>query len=68
MNASKSAVEAAEAPLARAVEPVPWYRRWTLGKNLYDRTELAGAFGDLGTLIPFVPSAPRTTSSSRTGR
>jgi MFS superfamily sulfate permease-like transporter len=32
----------------------PWYRRWSLGKNRYDHTELAGAFGDLGTLIPFV--------------
>ncbi len=41
----------AEAPVA---EQVPWYRRWSLGKNLYNRTELAGAFGDLGTLIPFV--------------
>jgi len=34
--------------------PVPWYRRWSIGKNRYDRVELAGAFGDLGTLIPFV--------------
>jgi MFS superfamily sulfate permease-like transporter len=33
---------------------VPWTRRWTLSKNRYDRLELAGAFGDLGTLIPFV--------------
>jgi MFS superfamily sulfate permease-like transporter len=33
---------------------VPWYRRWSLGKNRYDHVELAGAFGDLGTLIPFV--------------
>jgi MFS superfamily sulfate permease-like transporter len=33
---------------------VPWTRRWTLGKNRYDHVELAGAFGDLGTLIPFV--------------
>lgn len=32
---------------------MPWYRRWSLGKNRYDLTELAGAFGDLGTLIPF---------------
>ncbi len=32
---------------------VPWYRRWSLGKNRYDHVELAGAFGDLGTLIPF---------------
>ncbi len=34
--------------------PVPWHRRWALGKNVYDARELAGAFGDLGTLIPFV--------------
>ncbi len=54
MNAPKIAVEAAEAALAPPIEPVPWHRRWTLGKNLYSRTELAGAFGDLGTLIPFV--------------
>jgi Molybdate transporter of MFS superfamily len=33
---------------------VPWHRRWTVGRNVYDHTELAGAFGDLGTLIPFV--------------
>jgi len=33
---------------------VPWYRRSSLGKNRYDHVELAGAFGDLGTLIPFV--------------
>jgi hypothetical protein len=25
-----------------------------IGGNRYDRSELAGAFGDLGTLIPFV--------------
>ncbi|MBI5488259.1 MAG: sulfate transporter [Deltaproteobacteria bacterium] len=37
-----------------AAPTVPWYRRWTLGRNRYDLTELAGAFGDLGTLIPFV--------------
>jgi len=36
------------------VTAVPWYRRWSLGKNRYDHVELAGAFGDLGTLIPFV--------------
>ncbi|OFX18693.1 MAG: hypothetical protein A2V77_01060 [Anaeromyxobacter sp. RBG_16_69_14] len=39
---------------ASAAEQVPWYRRWTLGKNRYDHVELAGASGDLGTLIPFV--------------
>ncbi len=33
---------------------VSWHRRWAIGKNLYDVRELAGAFGDLGTLIPFV--------------
>lgn len=33
---------------------VHWTKRWTLGKNRYDHVELAGAFGDLGTLIPFV--------------
>jgi MFS superfamily sulfate permease-like transporter len=38
----------------KAAATVPWYRRWALGKNRYDLTELAGAFGDLGTLIPFV--------------
>jgi hypothetical protein len=26
----------------------------TLGGNRFDRSELAGAFGDLGTLVPFV--------------
>jgi MFS superfamily sulfate permease-like transporter len=41
----------AEPPLANSI---PWYRRWKLGANVYDRAELAGAFGDLGTLIPFV--------------
>lgn len=34
--------------------PVSWHRRWAVGKNLYDVRELGGAFGDLGTLIPFV--------------
>jgi len=29
-------------------------RRLILGGNIYNATELAGAFGDLGTLIPFV--------------
>jgi MFS superfamily sulfate permease-like transporter len=44
-------VAGAEATFA---PPVPWYLRWTLGRNVYDHRELAGAFGDLGTLIPFV--------------
>lgn len=34
--------------------PLPWYVRWKIAKNRYDHIELAGAFGDLGTLIPFV--------------
>lgn len=42
------------APRAPPPSPVPWFRRWAIGRNVYDRTELAGAFGDLGTLIPFV--------------
>jgi MFS superfamily sulfate permease-like transporter len=37
-----------------ASKSAPWYRRWSIGKNRYDLIELAGAFGDLGTLIPFV--------------
>jgi predicted benzoate:H+ symporter BenE len=53
MLAPKIALEMAETE-APAAEQVPWYRRWTLGKNRYDHVELAGAFGDLGTLIPFV--------------
>jgi predicted benzoate:H+ symporter BenE len=31
----------------------PW-RRWRSGANRYNPGEIAGAFGDLGTLIPFV--------------
>lgn len=49
---------AAQVPGAPAERPdaarVPWHRRWAVGRNVYDVTELAGAFGDLGTLIPFV--------------
>jgi predicted benzoate:H+ symporter BenE len=45
---------AVRAPEAQQGEPVPWHRRWAVHKNLYNTTELAGAFGDLGTLIPFV--------------
>ncbi|RJP19477.1 MAG: sulfate transporter [Candidatus Abyssobacteria bacterium SURF_5] len=40
-------------PAAETVE-IPWTSRARLGKNRYDHIELAGAFGDLGTLIPFV--------------
>ncbi len=43
--------DASEAPAPSAV---PWHRRWRIGANAYDSAELAGAFGDLGTLIPFV--------------
>jgi MFS superfamily sulfate permease-like transporter len=39
---------------ARPVTDTDWARRWRLGKNKYDYIELAGAFGDLGTFIPFV--------------
>ncbi|ABR91163.1 sulfate permease [Janthinobacterium sp. Marseille] len=35
-------------------EPVTASERETLVRNRYDRMEWAGAFGDLGTLIPFV--------------
>jgi MFS superfamily sulfate permease-like transporter len=45
---------ASGADAAVSAMDVPWYRRWSLGKNRYDHVELAGAFGDLGTLIPFV--------------
>lgn len=31
----------------------PW-KRWRAGPNRYNASEIAGAFGDLGTLIPFV--------------
>jgi MFS superfamily sulfate permease-like transporter len=37
--------------LGRAYWPI---RRLVVGGNRYDRSELAGAFGDLGTLVPFV--------------
>ncbi len=48
------AADLAAAPAIPFAETVPWYRRWSLGRNVYDHRELAGAFGDLGTLIPFV--------------
>lgn len=51
-NLSARAAEAIAEP--RPIESVPWHRRWAVGKNVYDVAELAGAFGDLGTLIPFV--------------
>jgi MFS superfamily sulfate permease-like transporter len=34
--------------------PNGWLARWAICKNRYNFVELAGAFGDLGTLIPFV--------------
>ena len=52
--ADKGQPAASGADGAVSAMEVPWYRRWTLGKNRYDHVELAGAFGDLGTLIPFV--------------
>jgi predicted benzoate:H+ symporter BenE len=54
MGESDFAVQTADATAARVSEPVPWHRRWAIHKNVYNATELAGAFGDLGTLIPFV--------------
>ncbi|MBI5526305.1 MAG: sulfate transporter [Deltaproteobacteria bacterium] len=39
-----------EAPAPAAA---PW-KRWRAGPNRYGASEIAGAFGDLGTLIPFV--------------
>jgi MFS superfamily sulfate permease-like transporter len=39
---------------AGTATPIPWYRHWAAGRNRYTPSELAGAFGDLGTLIPFV--------------
>ena len=30
------------------------WRRWRLGPNRWSASEVAGAFGDLGTLVPFV--------------
>lgn len=55
MSATDPSVQVAESPIEQGlVGTAPWYRRWALGRNVYDHTELAGAFGDLGTLIPFV--------------
>jgi len=36
------------------LKPLPWFLHWKIARNRYDHVELAGAFGDLGTLIPFV--------------
>lgn len=41
-------------PINGSAAQTPWYRRWSIGRNRYDHVEFAGAFGDLGTLIPFV--------------
>ncbi len=54
MSGSDLALQAPASTAEPLVGAVPWYRRWSLGRNVYDTTELAGAFGDLGTLIPFV--------------
>jgi MFS superfamily sulfate permease-like transporter len=37
-----------------ATTSAPGHRRWPADRNRYSAGELAGAFGDLGTLIPFV--------------
>jgi predicted benzoate:H+ symporter BenE len=52
-SVTRDASDSAATSPASAAPGVPWYRRWAIGKNRYDLTELAGAFGDLGTLIPF---------------
>ena len=52
-TAEKTGESAGPVPEPR-LPAAPWYRRWAIGKNRYNLTELAGAFGDLGTLIPFV--------------
>jgi len=54
MRESDFAVSRGDATAARPSEPAPWHRRWAAHENVYGATELAGAFGDLGTLIPFV--------------
>jgi MFS superfamily sulfate permease-like transporter len=54
MDASTEREAAETTRNALPAAAVPWYRRWIIGKNRYDHIELAGAFGDLGTLIPFV--------------
>ncbi len=56
MTVSTPNVERARATgaVADANADAPWYRRRRSGRNRYDLVELAGSFGDLGTLIPFV--------------
>ena len=44
----------ARAPLSLPRRAVRLVERIVFGGNRYDRAELAGAFGDLGTFIPFV--------------
>ena len=51
MLAGEAVPQTAEDP--DSLSPPPAHRRRP-GKNRYDLAELAGAFGDLGTLIPFV--------------
>lgn len=38
----------------RPTAPFGWVKRAVLGGNVYNRSELAGAFGDMGTFIAFV--------------
>jgi MFS superfamily sulfate permease-like transporter len=54
MDESKRPAAREEGGIAQEVLKLPWYRRWQIGRNRYSPLELAGAFGDLGTLIPFV--------------
>jgi MFS superfamily sulfate permease-like transporter len=50
MEQERAAAEHDEA--ARPAD-APW-KRWRLGPNRWSASEVAGAFGDLGTLVPFV--------------
>ncbi len=54
MNLGDGASSAATSDEAVARVKTAWYRHWGVGRNRYDAVELGGAFGDLGTLIPFV--------------
>jgi MFS superfamily sulfate permease-like transporter len=51
MNGENSTEQTSGAAPVPAVAP---WKRWRAGPNRYGASEIAGAFGDLGTLIPFV--------------
>jgi MFS superfamily sulfate permease-like transporter len=53
-NAESVGESAEAAPVAPTAESAPGQPRWAPRRNRYTLAELAGAFGDLGTLIPFV--------------